>query len=375
MAALREGLPAGEGVDRPHDVVRPPGGEALADDRAARRARRLLARARPRHGVLDALAPRGVPEGGTTYDVWDFPGAFVYTATLYLATLATMADVASYRDPALVDRYRERRRRCARRMDDDLWNSRGYFQTTETRDTIFTAALAGDWAARRAGLAPVVDPARATSHLRHQHRVLVAEPLRLAAGRFHPMPRAEARFDGTPVVHPLAAGLPEGDDLTYVWQVLSYQAMEQIYVGEVAAGLETLRMVWDRIWHAGNAWGAGLQGNADSVYMTHPVAWAVLDALTGAALDVPARTLHLSPRVDGDVAALRCPFFFPSFWARLEWRPGAPAEVEILRTFGDPVVVDRVLERDASGAARAIELGPTPLVAGARLRLVLRGSA
>jgi non-lysosomal glucosylceramidase len=324
---------------------------------------------------LDALAPRGVPEGGTTYDVWDFPGAFIYTATVYLATLATMIDVASRVEPALVERYRERSRRCARRIDDDLWNPRGYFQTTETHDTIFTAALAGDWAARYAGLPPVVDPARAASHLRHQHRVLVAEPLRAAAGRSRPMPRAEARFDGTPVVHRLAAGLPEGDDLTYVWQVLSYQAMEEIYLGQVAAGLETLRMVYDHIWHAGNAWSAGLQGNADSVYMTHPVAWAVPNALTGAALDVPGRTLFLAPRLGGEIAELRCPFFFPSFWARLDHRPGTGrVEVEVLRTFGDPITIERVVERRTDGAERVIELGPTRLATGQRLQLALGGS-
>jgi uncharacterized protein (DUF608 family) len=324
---------------------------------------------------LDSLAPAGVPEGGTTYDVWDFPGAFIYTATVYLAALATMIDVASRAEPALVERYRERHRRCAQRVERDLWNPRGYFQTTETHDTIFTAALAGDWAARYAGLPPVVDPVRAASHLRHQHRVLLAEPLRAAGGRSRPMPRAEARFDGTPVVHPLAAGLPEGEDLTYVWQVLSYQGMEQIYLGQVDAGLETLRTIYDRIWHAGNAWSAGLQANADSVYMTHPVAWAALNALTGAALDVPGRTLFLAPRSGREIAELRCPFFFPSFWARLEHRPAAGhADVEVLRTFGEPVTIDRVVERDVGGEERAIEIGPTRLVAGQRLRLPLHGS-
>jgi uncharacterized protein (DUF608 family) len=306
---------------------------------------------------LDRLAPDGVPEGGTTYDIWDFPGTFVYSATLYLAALATMIAVATRIDPARVPAYRARSARCAARLDA-LWNPRGYFQTTATQDSIFTSALAGDWAARYAGLDPVVDPARATSHLRHAHRVLVEAPLRAAAERWVPMPRAEARFDGTPVVHRLAAGLPEGEDLTYVWQVLSYHAMEAIYLGEVEAGLATMRMIYDRIWQAGNAWSAGLQGNADSVYMTHPVAWAALDALTGAALDVPGRTLFLSPRTD------RCPFFFAPFWARLDG-----ADVEVLRTFGEPVLIDRLVERTAAGAERVTRLPPTPLVAGTRLRL------
>lgn len=106
--------------------------------------------------------------------------------------------------------------------------------------------------------------------------------------------------------------------------------------------------------------------------MTYPVAWTIPNALTGAALDVPGRTLFLSPRVGGEIAELRCPFFFPSFWLMLEHRPGTRrVVVEVLRTFGDPVTIDRVAERVADGAEHVVEIGPTRLVAGQRLRLAL----
>ena len=311
---------------------------------------------------LDGIAPRGVPEGGTTYDIWDFPGAFVYTATLYQATLATMIDLAATKDPERAVTYRARADACARRIDADLWDTRGYFRSSETTDTIFTAALAGDWAARLAGLDPVVPPERARSHLRHAHRVLVD-----AAGDGR-MPRAEARADGSAVAAPMAAGLPPGEEMVYVWQVLSYQAMEQIYVGDVDAGLATIRRVYDRVWNDGHAWSAGLRGNGESVYMTHPVIWAVLNALTGAALDVPGRTLHLSPRMAG-----RCPFFFPPFWAMCDHEPGTGrTTVEVLRTFGAPVTIARVQHRPASGAVRVHEIGAVTLAPGARLDVDLR---
>jgi hypothetical protein len=220
---------------------------------------------------------------------------------------------------------------------------------------------AGDWAARLAGLDPVVDPERAATHLRHAHRVLV-----VAAGD-GALPRAEAHVDGTPVAAPMAAGLPADEEMVYVWQVLSYQAMEQIYVGDVDAGLETIRRVYDRIWDAGHAWSAGLRGNGESVYMTHPVIWAVLNALTGAALDVPRRTLHLSPRMAG-----RCPFFLPGFWAMCEFDPeSGRTTVEVLRAFGAPVTVERVQHRAASGAVRVHDTGAVTLAPGVRLALVL----
>jgi hypothetical protein len=123
----------------------------------------------PRTGAyVDCRAARG-----TTYDVWDFPGAFVYSATLYLATLRTMGVLAAAIEPSRAAGYEARYAACARRLDEDLWDPRGFFRSSETRDTIFTAALAGDWAVRWLGLEPIVDPMRAASHLRHQHRVLV----------------------------------------------------------------------------------------------------------------------------------------------------------------------------------------------------------
>src|SRR6185369_13836834 len=66
---------------------------------------------------LDRLAADGVPEGGTTYDIWDFPGTFVYSATLYVATLSCMIAVATRVDPARVPGYRARSARCAARLD------------------------------------------------------------------------------------------------------------------------------------------------------------------------------------------------------------------------------------------------------------------
>lgn len=321
---------------------------------------------------VHGLAPRAVPEGGTTYDVWDFPGAFVYSATLYGAALAAMVAAAEIVDPARASVYRARAAACAARLDADLWDARGFFKTTDTRDTIFTAALAGDWAARWIGLDPVVAPGRAASHMRHQHRVLVTEAVRAVGGRYRALPRAEAGFDGAALPHPLAAGFRRDEEMTYVWQVLSFQAMEQIYLDQVAEGLETMRLIYDRIWHDGAAWSAGLRGNDESIYMTHPVIWAVCAALTGAALDAPSATLELSPRVGGEITRLRCPFFFPSLWAMLAYDPATgETTVEVLRTFGVPVTIDRVRHRAPSGATRIIPLGPLTLDRGRRFRVAL----
>ena len=323
---------------------------------------------------LARIAPRGVPEGGTTYDIWDFPGAFIYSATLYLATLRTLIDLAEFAEPERIPIFTERFAVCRSRVEHELWDERGYYRTSDSTDSIFTAALAGDWAARYAGLEPVVDPGRAARHLEHQHRALVRMPIERAAGRYRQFPLAEAKLDGTPIRHPLGQGMPPGEEMTYVWQVISYQACEQLYLGQTDAGLETLRAIYDPIWHQGNAWSAGLRGNGESVYMTHPVAWAILNALTGAALDVPRATLHLSPRLlphDAGTDRLRCPFFFPGFWAMLDVGRDRRARIEVLRSFGAPVRIERIVERSPDGRERTIEVPPVELAAGTRLEVAL----
>jgi hypothetical protein len=45
--------------------------------------------------------------------------------------------------------------------------------------------------------------------------------------------------------------------------------------------------------------------------------------------------------------------------------------VEVLRSFGAPVVVDRFQHRAPTGAVRVVELGPTVLRPGERLTLRL----
>ena len=318
---------------------------------------------------LESIAPHGVPEGGTTYDVWDFPGVFAYSATLYLASLAVMADMAEGADATRAEHYRALESEAAARLDE-LWDERGFYRTTAAHDSIFTAALAGDWIARATGLPPVVPHERARQHLEHQQRVLVEAAITAARGRHRALPRAEATFDGEEIVNRMGRGLPAGETMTYVWQVLTYQAALQIQVGLVEQGLRTARMIDDRVWRDGNAWSAGLRGNDESIYMTHPAWWAVLQAMTGAALDVPQRALHLGPRTAPETPRLRCPFFLPGVWAMLDYDPDRHhATVEILRHFGVPHTIDTVVCHAPSGTVRTSTIEPALLVAGATLEI------
>ena len=64
-------------------------------------------------------------------------------------------------------------------------------------------------------------------------------------------------------------------------------------------------------------------------------------------------------------ARLRCPVFFPGFWAMLDHRPGRATTLDVVRAFGEPVEIERVV---LTGAA-PIEVGTTALVPGTRIEL------
>jgi len=317
---------------------------------------------------LRQISKNGVPEGGTTYDIWDFPGSFIYSATVYLAAMSTMIDLAGDIEEEAAACYRERYSACRERIDEALWmEDEGYFRSTPEKNTVFTAAMAGDWLARYAGLEPVVEPERARRHMELQYRVLIENARRIAAkkGRF-PKPLAHATPEGKVVKKMnIVERLP---DSIYIWQVISYQAFEHIYLGQVEKGMDVLRMIYERLFKKGYTWSAGLMGNPDSVYMTHPVIWAALNAFTGAALDVPGGVLQLSPKAPPGAREMKVPFCFPGFWAMMTYEPASGrTEVEIKKHFGDPVTINEIRHRKADGASGTHRLdSPLEMKTGAK---------
>ncbi len=318
-------------------------------------------------GYLHDISSDGVPEGGTTYDIWDFPGSFIYSATAYLAAMATMIDLAEDIEKEAAATYRERYSACRARIDQALWmEDKGYFRSTPKKDTVFTAALAGDWLARYAGLEPVVEPDRARRHMELQYKLLIENARKIAAKKERfPKPLAHATPDGEVIRKMnIVERLP---DSIYIWQVVSYQAFEHIYLGQVEKGLDVLKMIYERIFKKGYTWSAGLMGNPDSVYMTHPVIWAVLNALTGAALDAPRGILHLSPKALPGAGRMKIPFCFPGFWAMMTYEPDSgQTEVEVKKHFGEPVTLNKIQQRRLNGEVLTHELdSPLEMKVGA----------
>jgi uncharacterized protein (DUF608 family) len=307
---------------------------------------------------LDKNCIHGVPEGGTTYDIWHFPGTFIYSATVYLAALKTMIDLAGHIEPGIAVLFEKRAETCRKRIDEALWdNYRGYYKSSPKRPTIFCAALAGDWVSRYSGLGPVVEPERAASHMSLACKLLIdgAKNLPRFKGRL-PKPVAEMTLSGREKL--VLRGFSDGDiRQIYIWQVISYQACEHIYLGQVKEGLDTLNMIYSRLERLGYTFSADLTGETRSIYMTHPVAWAVLNAFTGAALDVPRAVLHLGPRTMPGEDGLKCPIFFPGFWAMLDYdEDKGLVVIDVRKHFGNPVIIKSVIFDQAGGGLKEIPL-------------------
>jgi len=324
---------------------------------------------------LESISVEGVPEGGSTYDIpeWEFNGTFIYAATVYLAALKTMIDIAMEIEPGTVETYRKRFNLCKKRIDDTLWNEeKGYYQSTPENENMFAGGLAGDWVSRFGTLGPILEEDRVKRHMKLQHEFLIVNARKKAEKKGEmPHPWSAVRIDGSEIKFrgPLTrfdmfkAGI---DHQIYLWQVFSYQAMEHIYLGQMEEGLDIIKMIYDRLYKKGLAWSGHLNGSNESVYMTHPVIWALLNAMTGASLDVPAGVLNLSQRLMPGEDEASIPFCFPGFWAMMHYKKNGSVRIDVVKHFGKAVVINKICFLERGEVAREIEMeSGIEMVAGA----------
>ncbi len=339
---------------------------------------------------LEASLEDAIPEGITTYDYMHYRPSFVYAAVLHAATLQMMAELArllagsrasqvgngSDPDSALgaARRFEEQLAATQDAIDRVLWDARGFYRSCRDRETVFTSALAGDWAARMAGLEPVVPIDKALSHSAWQSRVLVDDYPALVArdqAVTRPLVHREADLNGEeiPAVH-------SGFRLQHVnnpWQSIAYQGVEAVFLGRTRAGLELIKRIWDKGWYEGYPWDMdhwGMHGRSHMThpilwvwdrdhygytghtYMTHPSTWSVFTALTGVTFNAFERVLTVDPRPLPEQSEFRVPVFLPAFWLMLEYQE-RPARVTFttLKHFGTPRTLETVKQRRADGSA------------------------
>jgi len=258
-----------------------------------------------------------IPEGGSTYDYEQLPrGAFVYSASCYLGALLGAEAIAQVEGDAVLARaYRDRFEAVQRSVMKRLWNGRFFIKwrsgTTEAvNPNSFVAALAGDWLAHLCGLRDTLP----RTILDRETEQLLARHLQA----FYPVPPMEVTEDGR-----LATSS------CFMLQHEPYLGCEALYRGFADDGLEVLRRVYYCAWEKNrNPWEqslcytapGGAQGGLRT-YMTCPTTYHVLNALSGITLDVPAKTLFVSPRLPSDLQGLHLPVFLADFWGWLDYVP------------------------------------------------------
>lgn len=149
-------------------------------------------------------------------------------------------------------------------------------------------------------------------------------------------------MQGTPIQHKIMGLFPVP---AYAWQIISYHSFLCLHVGMIQEGLQSIKLIYDRMYRWGFPWSANLHANADENYMTHGVLWGILTALSGTTLDLLTKTLRISPKHfsslfdDEEVY----PVCFPSFWGLMALRftssHSFTGSLKILKVFGKPISI------------------------------------
>ena len=285
-----------------------------------------------------------IPEGGSSFDYEPSGfGSSSYTAICYLGALKAAEEMARVvGDSVKQKQFQNRFHAVQKSAIQSLWNGK-YFvkrfdpRTGKKNTDCFIAQLAGDWMSQLSGLGTTIpDDMRlaAVSEIirRNVHYTSFA------------LPPMEVSEDGT-----------SATKSCYILQQEPYIAMEAIYAGFVDEGLAIMKRIHDNTWSTNhNPWNECLWVDARTgvrkglvSYMTSPACWHILNALSGATLNLPDETLYLAPRLPSNMKELHIPLFFPTFWARLDYLPAEKKlTLEIIRVWdGSRGAISRIIGR------------------------------
>jgi uncharacterized protein (DUF608 family) len=285
-----------------------------------------------------------IPEGGSSFDYEPSGfGSSSYTAICYLGALKAAEEMARVvGDSVKQKQFRNRFHAVQESAMKSLWNGKYFIKRYDPRTgkkntDCFIAQLAGDWMSQLSGLgATIPDDMRLTA---------VSEIIRRNV--HYPsfaLPPMEVSEDGT-----------SATKSCYILQQEPYVAMEAIYAGFVDEGLALMKRIHDNTWSTNhNPWNECLWVDARTgmrkglvSYMTSPACWHILNALSGATLNLPDETLYLAPRLPSNMKELHIPLFFPTFWAHLDYLPAEKKlTLEIIRVWdGSRGAISRIIGR------------------------------
>ena len=315
----------------------------------------------------------GVPEGGSSWDVEHYPGCFIATATLHLATLRLGRLLAArWADHDLDSRLAAAQERASTTVQA-MWTGTHYRKYHDPKtgggsDDVFIGQLAGEWVMRQLGLEPVLPEAQVRAAAATLYR-LNADPARYrlapiqvqADGRlpprkyaWHAWPQYTMAFLDCPALY---LGIAGRDDALVARALADIERFDAVV-------REDLRSPWaTTLWYDARTGLADFQFAGLDWYMNTPAVWWVLAALSGFAADEPARRIALGPWLPPGRARQRYPVVSPRYWGSVEIAAGGRVRFTVERFFrGDCLELHAIrwrgrLERVALPGARCVAAG------------------
>lgn len=292
------------------------------------------------HGIMDTDGD-GLADGagvGNTFDAEHFEGLSCYTATLTLAALRALEDLAvRMGDEPTAARCREVFTRARESAVKLLWNGSyfvGYRNTASgaANGNCHVSQLAGEFFSRLCGLGPLYDESLARSAMESMLGLNYPADLAFPTNEATPdakMPRRQM-WGWLPHVRTFLGGLP-------------------VYFDMADRGLRVLERMQRALdeTNAANSWDLRLFYEPDTglqhwgrFYMSAPATWLVYQALLGYVWDRPAGVLTLASNVPDNLLPLDAPIFTPGFWARLQIpKDRSEQRLRVIKRFDRDLVV------------------------------------
>lgn len=267
----------------------------------------------------------GVPEGGSSWDVEHYPGCFIATATLWMATLRVLREAAVHLD--LNDRVPDLDARFARAAAtvQRMWNGthyRKYLTADGTgSDDCFIGQLEGEWVARELALEPVLPLEQATRAALTCYR-LNADPRR------YQLAPIQVRADGRLADRKYAWHAWPQYTMTFLDCAALYLGLDQPAMENIArfdrVVRHTIRAPWaTTLWHDARTGLPDFRFYGLDWYMNGPAIWWVLQALTGINDNALTGRLALGPRLPAGRTCVTYPVVCPRWWGHVSLRQEA----------------------------------------------------
>lgn len=286
---------------------------------------------------------------GNTFDAEKYEGTSSYLATLWLAALRALEELARRRgDTMVAEQCRLRFARAKASAIEELWNGDffvNYYDSANKRrcPNSHYSQLAGEFFARLCGLGPLYGD--------QYVRQALSAMIRL---NYHPQlkfPTNEATPQGKMSVRLMWGWLPHAR---------VYLAGTPFYFGMAEEGwrvLERLETVITDI-NADNRWDQRLFFEPDTgkehwgrFYMTAPATWYVYQALLGYRWDQSEGLLCLCPNLPDNLLPFEGPVFLPDIWLWLSInRDRSRMDVKVVKSFGESFMIKTLCLPSCAGS-------------------------